>query len=875
MANHGSNALFVVGEESPLDRDKLIEFPRRSVRRRKPSAPRQSSGRRKPAPEDDLHVLFPSPGVVAFESLSRFGTWFSESTRSFVETCFGVLEVTEVQIDPFLRTATLHYDPSAGSAVLAKLGRLFRGEAPVFANADEGASFSSELFRAIPRTQPRLRVFRFGAVISIWEPREEAPGYIRLRNSSIVSKRPLVELLERELVSLAGVERFDVHPLLGCLTIEFNPQLVQLPQIVAHLDTALSRAPRKVKTDKGSTSLELATASLVLSAGATFFMSALLPAGMALMLYTALPSFRRAHHVLTVERRLGVDVLDSIIFVACSLTGQIFAGAMTAWFLNLGRKLLEDTQAQSERMLLQAFGKQSSTASVLRDGVEVVTPLEKIRPGELVVVHTGEAVPVDGTITEGDAILDQHALTGESAPAEKTVGDKVFAATLLLAGKIIVAVEKAGRETAASKISEILASTVAHKLRSQSRGEEMADQAVIPTLALAAVAAGTVGPSSALAVINSEMGTGIRMAAPLGMLTSITLCAQHGILVKDGRALEIMRKVDTVLFDKTGTLTREKPEVGRILCCGAHPAEEILELAAAAEQKFSHPIARAILDRFKQLDRPIPALDTSKYKVGYGITVELGGRTVRVGSRRFMQQEDISVPEAVDREMAGLHAEGHSFVCVAIEQALAGVLELQTSHRPEVEEIIAGLRSRGVNHLAIISGDHDQPTRRLAEHLGMDRYFAEVLPEEKAKYVELLQKEGRTVCFIGDGINDSIALKKADVSISLRGASTIATDTAQIVFMEESLARVCDLIDYSEALEQNVNRSWKLITIPNGLCIAGVFLFGFNIWHSVAFNNISAIAALLNGLRPLQQAAKSSRRNAGSNTASAAGAIRP
>ncbi len=254
-------------------------------------------------------------------------------------------------------------------------------------------------------------------------------------------------------------------------------------------------------------------------------------------------------------------------------------------------------------------------------------------------IHTGEAVPVDGVIAEGDAILDQHTLTGESAPAEKTVGDKVFASTLMLAGKIIVRVEKAGKDTAASKISEILAKTVTHKLASQSRGEELADKAVIPTLGLAAAAGMFGGPSSALAVINSEMGTGIRLAAPLGMLTSLTLCAQNGILVKDGRALELMRKVDTVLFDKTGTLTRERPEVASIISLPGFDEEQILTWAAAAEQKFHHPIARAILERFSTLKRPIPALDSSKYKVGYGITVEVDGRTIRVGSRRFLEQE--------------------------------------------------------------------------------------------------------------------------------------------------------------------------------------------------------------------------------------------
>ncbi len=734
-------------------------------------------------------------------------------------------------------------------AVLRKLARVFRGlDAP-----DQGAAFPGDVFEAIPSTHPRLRTFRHGNTISTWEPRAERPGRVRLGNPLILNKEHLVRRLERELVGLLGIEGHRFHPALGAVTIEFRPEVIHPEQIVSHLDAALARATgEEAVADQPDNSLAIASVSLGVAA-ASFVTPVLLPVGALLMLYTAGPSFRRAGHTIVDERRLGVDVLDSIIFVACLFTGQIFAGAMTAWFLSFGRKLLLQTQAESTKVLLEVFGKQAALARVRRNGSAVEIPIEQIEHGDRIEVHTGEAVPVDGVIRQGDAILDQHALTGESVPVEKTIGDHVLASTLLLAGTIVVEVERTGKETTASQIGEILTNTVAYKLRAQSRGEEMADRAVIPTLGLAAVAAVTAGPSSALAVINSEVGTGIRMAAPLGMLTSITRCARNGILVKDGRALENMRKVDTVLFDKTGTLTREKPEVHRIFCGDGFAEEEILTWAAAAEQRFSHPIARAILERFSRSGRMLPALDSSKYRIGYGISVEIGGRLVRVGSRRFLQQEKVRVPPALDRQMRELHARGHSFVCVAAGDELAGVLELRTSHRPEAEEIITGLRARGVDHVAIISGDHEQPTRRLAEHLGVDRHFAEVLPADKARYVELLQAEGRTVCFIGDGINDSIALKKANVSISLRGASTIATDTAQIVFMEDSLARVCDLFDYSHELQRNVNRSWNLIAIPNGLCVAGVFLFGFNIWHSVAFNNLSAIAALSNGLLPLRQ----------------------
>src|SRR5262249_44604263 len=192
-------------------------------------------------------------------------------------------------------------------------------------------------------------------------------------------------------------------------------------------------------------------------------------------------------------------------------------------------------------------------------------------------------------------------------------------------------------------------------------------------------------------------------------------------------------------------------------------------------------------------------------------------------------------------------------VMVGIDDKLGGALELHASPRPEALDIIKGLRERGIKHIAIISGDHEGPTKKLAESLGMDRYFAGVLPADKADYVEKLQKEGKKVCFVGDGINDSIALKKANVSISLRGASSIATDTAHIVFMEESLAKLCELRDIARNLDKNVNRSWTLILIPNLMCIAGAFTMGFGVMASVVTNNVAALGALANGMLPLRR----------------------
>ncbi len=243
--------------------------------------------------------------------------------------------------------------------------------------------------------------------------------------------------------------------------------------------------------------------------------------------------------------------------------------------------------------------------------------------------------------------------------------------------------------------------------------------------------------------------------------------------------------------------------------------------------------------------------------MGYGITVQLDGHTVRVGSERFIKSEGIVFPPCIREAVREAHLEGHTMVLVAVDDALGGAIELRAAVRPEVREIIGGLRERAINHIAIISGDHEAPTRKLADSLGMDRYFAQVLPADKADYVARLQAEGRKVCFVGDGINDAIALKKADVSISLRGASTLATDTAQVVFLEGGLSKLCDLRDIARDLDRNVNRSWSMIVAPNVTNMVGVFTMGFGIMTSVITNNVSALAALANGLLPLRKVARS------------------
>lgn len=803
------------------------------------------------APRFDLSVTFPTARTIRFSSAVLFKDSHGPLARVFVARAFHAPYVVQVAIDAALGTAEIVVDTALRQRDprLAELAALL-STTPKQHGAAE-ALVLPELRDA--STASSLRLERHGQRLSTWTTKHELPGRVRLHNPALYRRRELCQAIERECMNTFGIERYSTDELTGTVLLSFDHKQIQKHQLIELLESALAHAgdaPRSpVDLD-----LPLCTASVALAATSQFLLPALAPLSGALFLYSVIPSFKNAYSVVVKEKRLGVDVLDAIVVLACLATNKVLAGTVLGFTLGLARKLVQRTEDNSKKMLLNVFGKQPRFVWLELDGVEVEVPLERLKVGDVIVVHTGETVAVDGDVIEGMAMVDQHTLTGESAPVEKVKGDKVLASTTLIAGKVRVAVTSAGTDTTSAKLARILNDTAGYTLRSQSKGEELADRAVVPTLVLGALGLATTGANTAAAVVNCDLGTGIRMAAPIAMLSSLTLSAEHGILVKDGRALELLRDVDTFLFDKTGTLTRERPEVGRVLSYAGFAEAQILRWAAAAEHRFSHPIAKAILDKAHTLGLELPSIDDSKYHVGYGITVGVDGRTVRVGSARFMKHEGIGLSDEVLREMHLVQEDGGSVVFVAVDDVLGGAIELLVAERPEAAAVIAGLRARGAKHLAIISGDNQQPTRKLAERLGVDRHFAEVLPQDKAKYVELLQKEGRTVCFIGDGVNDSIALKKANVSISLRGASSIATDTAQVVFMEDSLLKLLELHDVSRALHRNINTSWALILVPNLLCIAGAFVAGFGVMHSMVFNQIGGMLALGNGLLPLRKA---------------------
>jgi Cu2+-exporting ATPase len=298
------------------------------------------------------------------------------------------------------------------------------------------------------------------------------------------------------------------------------------------------------------------------------------------------------------------------------------------------------------------------------------------------------------------------------------------------------------------------------------------------------------------------------------------------MLIKNGAGLEGIGQVDTILFDKTGTLTRERLRVVRLYALTGRSEDDLLRLAAAAEVRQTHPIAQAILAAAAERQFDLPSVEQAQYDVGYGLTRRLPEGVVRVGSQRLLEMAAIPIPEQVELLHNQCQATGHTLVMVALDDELVGCIELEPTLRPGAEELVGGLRWRGLS-LYIISGDQEAPTRKLAEQLNMTGYFANTLPEQKAALVEQLQQEGRSVCFIGDGINDAPAMRQADVSISLRGATSAATDTAQIILMDGDLGHLLDLFAIAEAFERNLKTNLRFTTSASFIAVGGIFLAGF------------------------------------------------
>lgn len=532
---------------------------------------------------------------------------------------------------------------------------------------------------------------------------------------------------------------------------------------------------------------------------------------------------QRSYRLFKEQGRFDLSTIDTLISIAVLVTGSFISGAMGYTIVAVSSIMLSRTQASSRSRLINIFGQRPRTAWVRVSGVEIECPIEEVVVGTEVIVSAGEIIPVDGVVIEGRATVDQQALTGESESVLCELGDPVLATTIIRSGRVVVRAERTGSATTAGQIGKMLEETSADNLETQLRGERFANASVVPTLILSGIALSTIGLSAALASLMASYGWSLRLLMPLSLHSFLTICSQRGILIKDARGLENLAKVDTVVFDKTGTLTLDRLHVIDIHCFEIIPATEVLRYAAAAEQRQSHPIARAILEAATVEGITVEILDDLHSELGRGITgTTSDGVQVRVGNERFMHEGGIKIPAAAQASEQATHENGGGLVMVAVGDRLIGGIEWRATLRPESAAVVAQLRQRGLKVL-IISGDREAPTQALARELDVDGYHAEILPADKSKLIEAMQAEGRSVCFVGDGINDTLALRTSTVSISLSGATSAAVDTAQIILMDESLAHLNGLFEIAANFDANMSRNFATSVIPGVICTFGAF----------------------------------------------------
>ncbi len=561
-------------------------------------------------------------------------------------------------------------------------------------------------------------------------------------------------------------------------------------------------------------------------------------------------AYKQAYMDFKEERRLTFATLMAVNQTLIWFGGFYILGGVIFILTTIGQKISYISEARSRTQLVNIFGKLPQHVWILQDGIEVEIPFEQLEVGHILVVGSGQMIPIDGVIIDGYASIDQHRLTGESQPAEKAVGDKVLAATVVLAGQIQVQVEKTGEATVAAQIGEMLEKTASYQTTITSKAAQLANRSVAPTLGVAGLAGLLLGPAGAAAITSTMFGMNLWISGPLALRNYLTVATRRGILVKDGRSLDLLTEIDTVVFDKTGTLTLDEPHVTQVHTFAEVAAQTVLRYAAAVEQRQSHPIARAILTHAEEQGVALPKIDDSRYEMGYGLQAEIEGKVIRVGSDRFMTLKGIPLSPTVEALQERAHEAGHSLVMVAVGEQLAGAIELQPTIRPEAKAVIDELRQRNLT-CYIISGDQEGPTRNLAQALGIEKYFANTLPEHKAELVEKLQQEGRAVCFVGDGINDSIALKKANVSVSLRGSTTVAMDTAQIVLMDTTLEQLPLLFRLAEEMENNLKLTHRLAIVPGLGIWAGVFFLHLGLLGATLIFEASLWAGIANAMRPL------------------------
>ena len=553
------------------------------------------------------------------------------------------------------------------------------------------------------------------------------------------------------------------------------------------------------------------------------------------------------------SRRLEVEVLDALSIGVSLLRGDFGTAGSVMFLLNLGSLLEEWTRKKSLDDLARSMALNVDNVWVRSQGTEVLVPLTKVRSGDEVVVRSGNMIPLDGTVLEGEAMVNQAALTGEAMPVRKAEGSTLYAGTVVEEGECVFIAKAEGGSNRYDKIVAMIEESEKLKSSTENRALVLADKLVPWCLGATVVTyLLTRNATRAISCLMVDFSCALKLSMPLAVLSAMRECGSYHITVKGGKYLEALSKADTIVFDKTGTLTRATPQVVEVVPFSGCNEREVLQLAACLEEHFPHSMANAVVRAAKEHGISHEEMHSEvEYIVAHGIASRVGGERVVIGSHHFVfEDEKCTIPAAEQQKFDALKP-AYSHLYMAASGQLVGVICISDPLRPEAAAVLNGLRALGIRNTVMMTGDSERTAAAIAKQVGVDRFFAEVLPEDKANFVQQAKAEGHTVVMIGDGINDSPALSAADIGIAINSGAAIAREIADVTIKADSLEELVALKAIANSLQKRVHANYRFVLTFNSALIALGALGILQPASSAMLHNLSTIGISLKSMTNL------------------------
>lgn len=560
------------------------------------------------------------------------------------------------------------------------------------------------------------------------------------------------------------------------------------------------------------------------------------------------------HGIRTLARgRLEVPVLDGTAIGASVLRGDYDTAGSIMFLLGIGEILEEWTHKKSVDDLARSMSLNVSKVWLIREGQEVLVPAAQIEAGDQVVVRMGNVIPFDGIVAVGEAMVNQSSLTGEALPVHKKPGHYVYAGTVVEEGELTVSVKEVGGSGRFDRIVTMIEESEKLKSSLESKAEHLADRLVPYTFAGTGLTwLLTRNVTKAMAVLMVDFSCALKLAMPVSVLSAIREASTFQVTVKGGKYLEAVAEAETIVFDKTGTLTKAQPTVVDVVSFNGDDCDELLRIAACLEEHFPHSMAKAVVEAASRRNLGHEEMHSRvEYLVAHGISSTIEGKRVIIGSHHFVfEDERCTIPEGMQERFDGLPA-ACSHLYMAIEGKLAAVICIEDPLREEARGAIVALREAGIRKVVMMTGDSERTARAIAGAVGVDEYYSEVLPEDKAKFVEAEKRAGHKVIMIGDGVNDSPALSAADAGIAVSDGAEIAREIADITVGADDLYQIVTLKRISNKLMRRIHGNYKMIV---GINTALILLGAGGILQpttSALLHNTSTLAITLKSMENL------------------------